>query len=371
MPEDVDGCELTRRAQTAHVLIEATELPFADIALAADFTGVAELNQAVRQVCGAAPAQLRDRLSAGSPRRAGDPITLSLRLPTRLPFAYRGAFGHLAACVAPGCEEIRDGAYRRALRLPHGSGVVGLTPHSDHVRCILTLDDRRDLADALGRCRRLLDLDADPLPVIEGLTTDPDLAAAVRDAPGQRIPGTVDAAELAVRVVLSQQVSLKAAATHAGRLVAGYGDPIVDPAGGLTHTFPSMQRLTDIDPAQLALPRSRRASFTALVTALAEGTVALAPDCDWQRARAQLRAIPGIGPWTAEVIAMRGLGDPDAFPATDLGLRAAAANLGLPAGARRLTEHAEAWRPWRSYATQHLWGTLDHAVNTWPPKEIA
>ena len=207
--------------------------------------------------------------------------------------------------------------------------------------------------------------------MIDVLSSDEALAPVVAKAPGQRIPRTVDEAELAVRAVLGQQVSMKAARTHAGRLVAAYGDPVHDPNGALTHTFPSIEQLADIDPAHLAVPISRRRTVTGLIAALADGSVVLNAGCDWEAARSQLLALPGIGPWTAEVIAMRGLGDPDAFPASDLGLRLAAEQLDLPTDHRELTARSQQWRPWRSYATQHLWTTLEHSVNHWPAKEIA
>ena len=278
-------------------------------------------------------------------------------------------FGHLAASAVPGVEEVRDGAYRRTLRLPNGNGIVSLTPQPDHVRCQLVLDDFRDLSTAIARCRRLLDLDADPEAVVDALSADPDLTALVAKAPGQRIPRTVDEQELAVRVVLGQQVSLKAARTHTRRIVTAYGQPVTDANGGLTHVFPAIEHLAEIDPAHLAFPKSRQRSLTTLIGAMADGEVVLDAGCDWNRAREQLLALPGIGPWTAEVIAMRGLGDPDAFPVSDLGVRLAAKQLGLPEDPRPLTEHSTRWRPWRSYATQHLWTALDHAVNEWPPKE--
>lgn len=368
-----------QRAQTARTLIETTQLPFSDVAFAAGFTSIRQFNDTVHAVCGTTPTALRKRVQAdrGANSRARQdnsarsPGTLSLRLPVRTPFAYGGVFGHLAATTVPGCEEVRDGAYRRTLRLGRGNGVVSLIPAADHVRCVLTLDDLRDLATATVRCRRLLDLDADPEAVIETLGADPDLGPVVGKAPGQRIPRTVDEAELAVRVVLSQQVSTKAARTHLGRLVTRYGQPIVDDGGSLTHTFPSVEELADIDPAHLAMPRSRQRTLTALVGALADGSIVLDPGTDWDRARQQLLQVPGIGGWTAEVIAMRGLGDPDAFPVTDLGVQSAAEQLGLPTGRRALSEHAARWRPWRSYATQHLWTILDHAVNEWPPMEVA
>ncbi len=254
-----------QRTQTARVLIETTELPFADVAFAAGFASIRQFNDTVRAVCDLTPTQLRlrarNRFAADA---SAAPGVLSLRLPVRTPFAYEGLFGHLAASAVPGLEEVRDGQYRRTLRLPHGHGVVGLTPQPDHVRCQLVLEDFRDLSAAIARCRRLLDLDADPEAVVEALQSDPRLAAVVAKAPGQRIPRTVDESELALRVVIGQQVSIKAASTHVGRLVAGYGTAVSDEAGGLTHVFPSISDLAALDPGHLAMPASRKRTVTAL-----------------------------------------------------------------------------------------------------------
>lgn len=360
-----------QRAQTARLLIETTDLPFGDVAFAAGFSSIRQFNDTVRLVFETTPSGLRNRAATRFGSESTSPGTVSLRLPTRTPFAYEGVFGHLAAGTVPGCEEVRDGAYRRSLRLARGNGVVSLAPATDHVRCVLMLDDFRDLTTAIARCRRLLDLDADPEAVVDALSRDPELAPVVAKAPGQRIPRTVAEAELAVRAVLGQQVSTKAARTHAGRLVAAYGQPIADPVGALTHTFPSVEQLAEIDPVHLAVPKARQRTVSALVAGLADGSVVLDAGSDWEAARGQLLALPGVGPWTAEMIAMRGLGDPDAFPASDLGLKLAAERLGLPGQQPALNDHSARWRPWRSYATQHLWTTLEHPVNHWPPKEVA
>jgi AraC family transcriptional regulator, regulatory protein of adaptative response / DNA-3-methyladenine glycosylase II len=360
-----------QRTQTARVLIETTDLSFGDVAFAAGFSSIRQFNDTVRAVCDSTPTALRKRAAARFGSDLSSPGTVALRLPVRAPFAYEGVFGHLAAGAVPGCEEVRNGAYRRTLRLPSGNGLATLTPAADHVRCLLVLDDFRDLASAIARCRRLLDLDADPAAVVEVLGSDPDLGPVVARAPGQRIPRTVDEAELAVRAVLGQQVSTRAARTHARRLVTVYGQPVQDADGALTHTFPSVQQLGELDPSHLAVPKARRRTLAALVAGLADGSVVLDAGCDWERARLQLLGLPGIGPWTAEVIAMRGLGDPDAFPVSDLGLRMAAQQLGLPVDQRALSEHSARWRPWRSYATQHLWTTLKHPVNHWPSQEVA
>ncbi len=360
-----------QRAQTARVLIETTALPFGDVAFAAGFSSIRQFNDTVREVFDVTPTELRRRSVARQDRKGVITGSLTLRLAVRQPFGYEGAFGHLAATAVTGCEEVRAGSYRRSLRLPLGNGIVGLTPTPDHVRCTLILDDFRDLTVAIARCRRMLDLDADPEAVDNVLKEDGVLRPLVIKAPGQRVPRTPDEAELAVRAVLGQQVSTKAARTHAGRLVAAHGTAIHDPAGGLTHVFPSTAQLAGIDPDRLAMPASRRHCMLSLIRALDCGDIALDAGADWDRARRQLLELPGIGPWTAEIIAMRGLGDPDAFPATDLGARSAARQLGLPDDARALSEISARWRPWRSYATQYLWTALDHPVNHWPPKETA
>jgi AraC family transcriptional regulator, regulatory protein of adaptative response / DNA-3-methyladenine glycosylase II len=353
-----------QRAQTARLLIETSALPMADVAFAAGFASIRTFNDTVREVFALSPTELRRRARGGQAAAASG--VLSLRLPFRLPLSPDNLFGHLAATAVPGVEEWRDGGYRRTLRLPHAHGIVSLRPGPEHIACQLALTDLRDLAIAISRCRRLLDLDADPVAVGDLLSGDPVLAPLVAKAPGRRVPRTVDAAEFAVRAVLGQQVSTAAARTHAGRLAAAHGEPVDDPAGGLSRLFPDAAALASVDPATLALPGARRATFAALTTALASGSVDLSAGCDWAQARAGLAALPGLGPWTVETIAMRGLGDPDAFVPGDLGIRAAAGSLGLPATPAALTRHAAAWRPWRSYAVQYLWAAGEHAINRLP-----
>ncbi|MYS45498.1 helix-turn-helix domain-containing protein, partial [Streptomyces sp. SID5998] len=257
-----------QRAQTARLLIETTALPMAEIAFAAGFSSIRSFNDTVREVFALSPSALRTRAprptatdlpsrptaadlprrpAASGPPRAAVPGTLSLRLPFRAPLNPDNLFGHLAATAVPGVEEWRDGAYRRTLRLPHGPGIAALTPRPDHVACRLTLADLRDLPVAISRCRRLLDLDADPVAVDDQLRTDPVLAPLVDKAPGRRVPRTVDEAEFAVRAVLGQQVSTAAARTHAARLVTAHGEPVDDPEGGLTHLFPAPEALAALD----------------------------------------------------------------------------------------------------------------------------
>lgn len=353
-----------QRAQAARVLIETTPLPMAEIAFAAGFSSIRSFNDTVRQVFALPPGELRARATPS--RDPNPPGVIVLRLPFRAPLAPSNLFGHLAATAVPGVEEWRDGAYRRTLRLPHGHGIVALSPRPDHIACRLFLTDSRDLTIAISRCRWLLDLDADPVAVDGHLRTDPLLAPLVDASPGRRVPRTVDAAEFAVRAVLGQQVSTAAARTHAARLVTAHGDPVRDPEGGLTHLFPAPEALAELDPESLALPRSRRTTLLTLLGALADGSLRLGFDSDRDEARARLLALPGFGPWTTEVIAMRALGDPDAFLPGDLGIRRAAQGLGLPSTPAALTSRAALWRPWRAYAVQYLWATEPHPVNHLP-----
>ncbi|MEU5285178.1 helix-turn-helix domain-containing protein [Streptomyces sp. CA-278952] len=354
-----------QRAQTARLLIETTALPMAQVAFAAGFSSIRTFNETVREVFGLAPGELRTRAARG-PRPAAVPGVIVLRLPYRAPLNPSNLFGHLAATAVPGVEEWRDGAYRRTLTLPYGHGVVALSPAPDHIACRLSLTDPRDLTRAISRCRWLLDLDADPVAVDAQLRIDPLLAPLVDAGPGRRVPRTVDGAEFAVRAVLGQQVSTAAARTHAARLVTAHGVPVEDPEGGLTHLFPTPEALAGLDPQALALPGTRRTTLTTLVAALAEDRLRLDTDTDWEQARAELAALPGFGPWTVESIAMRALGDPDAFLPTDLGIRRAAERLGLPATPAALTARAVDWRPWRAYAVQYLWTVDDHPINHLP-----
>jgi AraC family transcriptional regulator of adaptative response / DNA-3-methyladenine glycosylase II len=367
-----------QRAQTARLLIETTTLAMGDVAFAAGFPTIRTFNDTVLEVFAMSPTELRRRAAAGRPGAASQGATrqgaesassfasISLRLPFRQPMCPDNLFGHLAATAIPGVEEWRDGAYRRTLRLPNGPGLATLRPGPEFIACQLALTDLRDLAMAISRCRRLLDADADPVAIGAQLREDPQIAPLIDKAPGRRVPRTVDAAELAVRAVIGQQVSTAAARTHGARLAERLGERVDDPAGGLTRLFPDMAVLADADMAALAMPAARRQSVAALARSVASGMLDLGAGADWQLARSVLATVPGVGPWTIELVAMRGLGDPDAFTPTDLGVRQAAASLGLPASPAALTRRAERWRPWRAYAVQYLWATSDHAINHLP-----
>jgi AraC family transcriptional regulator of adaptative response / DNA-3-methyladenine glycosylase II len=359
-----------QRAQTARVLVETTDLPITQVAFAAGFASIRQFNDTVRSVFDSTPTALRTKARSSRTQGTPSPGTLTLRLPFRAPLRPDALFGHLAASAVDGLEEVRDGAFRRTLRLPGGASVVALSPTPDHIACRLALADGRDLQLAIARCRRLLDLDADPEAVDEVLGEDPDLAPWIAKAPGRRVPRTVDEHELAVRVVLGQQVSLRAASRLAGRLLEAFGDPVVDPGGGLRHTWPTVEALAGADPGELAdalaMPAARRRTVLGLVEALASGDVVLDPGVDWQDGRRMLERLPGVGPWTVELVAMRGLGDPDAFCPTDLGVRRGARAVGIDGALGALTSRSERWRPWRAYAVQHLWAALDHPMNHWP-----
>ncbi len=263
------------------------------------------------------------------------------------------------------------------MRLPHGYAVVALTAtdHGDDgpafVDADLHLSDLRDLTTAVSRCRQLLDLDADPVAVLEALRPDPLIGPLVAAEPGRRVPGAVDGFELAVRAVIGQQVSVTGARTIAGRLVRLAGEAIADPIGGITHLFPTPEALIALaehDPAAFAMPGNRRRALVALAKALRSGTVTIDPGTDPAELRAALVRLPGIGPWTAEYVAMRALRDPDAFMPTDLGVRRAARALGQPDDPTHLTALTDGWRPWRSYAMVHLWSLPAGTPKTGTPK---
>jgi AraC family transcriptional regulator, regulatory protein of adaptative response / DNA-3-methyladenine glycosylase II len=294
-------------------------------------------------------------------RRSGDAPdsgAIELRLPFRAPLDAHGLIGYLARRAVPGVEEVVDGRYRRSLRLPNGAGVVELEPRDGHVHASFRLADLRDLAAAAQRCRALLDLDSDPQTVLDALGADRVLGSLISAASGRRVPGHPDAHELAARAVLGQQISLEAAATLAGRLVRAYGEPLERPSGGVTHLFPSAATLAQADPERLPMPGARRRSLIALAAALATGGLVLDAGVDRADARRRMLALPGIGPWTAEYVAMRSLRDPDAFLPTDLGVRRALERLGLDGSPLNASRIAEAWRPYRAYALQHLWALL-------------
>ena len=354
----------SRRAQTARVLVETTGMRFAEIAFAAGFASVRQFNDTVREVYAATPSELRSaargRGGVGAAATAV-PGTLRVRIAVREPFAADDLLWFLAVHVVPGLEAVGDGWYERALRLPHGPGVVRLElgdRPAGVVPCTLTLADVRDLAPATERARRLLDADCDPVAVDDALAQDPALEPLVRARPGLRVPGQLEPAEIAVQTVLGQQVSLASARTATTRLVAAHGEPLgLEGSHAVSRLFPTMATLAALDPEDpdvLRMPRARARALTTLAGALDAGEVRLDRSTDRPSAREAMLALRGIGPWTADYVAMRALGDPDAFLPTDIGVRNASRTLGI----EDVVTRSETWRPWRSYALMRLWSVV-------------
>jgi AraC family transcriptional regulator of adaptative response / DNA-3-methyladenine glycosylase II len=347
-----------RRAQTARTLIQTTAMSFADVAFASGFASIRQFNDTVRAVYGASPSQLR-----GTGRRGGPAGQIELKIAVRAPFSARDLLDFLRPRVVSGVETAGIGWYARTLALPHGHGWVRLSVDetrrdADHVSCLLEVTDLRDVGVAVERCRRLVDADCDPVAVDSALGEDPALAPLVAARPGLRVPGHVDGHEVAVRAVVGQQISVAGAATILGRLTGRFGETVEPSAtyAGLSRLFPTAAALAEVDPEELPMPRTRGRALNALCRALADGDVCLDRSADRGDVRRRLLALPGIGPWTADYIALRALGDPDVFLPTDVGVRQALASLGAGAPA-----DASAWRPWRSYALMHLWSSLhDH-----------
>jgi len=317
-----------------------------DVAFAAGFASIRQFNATMQAAYGCRPTDLR----------RGDQVgvvgggELGLRLSYRPPFAADVLLAYLARRTIPGVEEVVDGRYRRTVALPRSRGTIELEPQADTSSVLLRvcLDDLRDLGLLSQRCRQLFDLESDPLPIGQILAADPLLAPLIAVRPGIRVPGTIDGFELAVRAIVGQQISVAGARTLLGRLVNKLGAPLAAPRGALTHFFPSAAVVAESDLKGIGLTAARATSLLALAQAVATGTLMLDRGADREKTQARLLAVPGVGPWTASYIAMRALGDPDALPATDLGLRRALERYGVDGAARVLTARAEAWRPWRA-----------------------
>lgn len=347
-----------RRAQTARTLVETTELGFADIAFAAGFSSVRQFNDTVREVYAASPTELRGR--RGSRRRADG--TIALRLAVRTPFAGRALHSFLRDHLVPGVEVAGvDGGRRwfaRTLDLPNGPGTLRLEladiPEGEtgFVHATFKLADLRDTTAAVERARRLVDADCDPRAVGDVFVDDEVIGPLARALPGLRVPGTVDGGELALRTIVGQQVSVAGARTVLAGIVAEHGRPIATDIDGLTHLFPSAESLAAADPAGMPMPRSRGRAVIGLAAALASGELQLDRGTDRDVVHEQLIGLPGVGPWTADYVALRALGHPDVFLPTDVGIKRALEVLGAPAA------DVAAWRPWRSYALLYLWTSL-------------
>ena len=348
------------RAHTASLLIETTSMTFTEVAFAAGFGSVRQFNDTVREVFASSPTELRSKKS-GARTAPTSPGSVSLRLPTRQPFAGDRAIAYLAAHAVPGIESSDGEIYRRTLDLPGGHGVIELRAADDHIDATVRLIDWTDLATAVHRIRRLLDLDADPEAVDAALMQDRSMGALVRAVPGRRAPGSTDAYETAIRAVVGQQVSLAGARTVTGRIVTSIGEPLEVDTGiddELTHVFPTPSRLATAADDLFSMPTARRDTVRRLAAAVADGVVELGVGIDPAEARSQLLALKGIGPWTADYVVMRGLGHPDLFLGTDLVVVHALDAFGLtPTDAAR-------WAPWRTYATHHLWASAAPRLDT-------
>jgi AraC family transcriptional regulator of adaptative response / DNA-3-methyladenine glycosylase II len=354
-----------QRSQTARILIETTEVPLSQIAFASGFASIRQFNDTIRAVFAMTPTELRSRAQIAARRGPRTPSgavaaagTISLRLPFRAPFDAAPMLDFLRTRAVVGVESGDETSYRRSLALPFGAATVKLAPLPDHIACTLRLDDLRDLPAAVQRCRRLLDLDADPVAVDALLEEDPLLAPLVRKHPGLRAPGHGDGFELVVRAIVGQQVSVAGARTVLGRLTAALGEPIARPEDELTTHFPTAAAFAAAPVTAFPMPKARAETVRRVARAVADGELVIDPGAARDVLESRLLAIPGIGPWTVAYVSLRALGDPDVFLPTDIGVRNALARLGVDSDPRAAAHRAEAWRPWRSYALVHLWTSL-------------
>jgi AraC family transcriptional regulator of adaptative response / DNA-3-methyladenine glycosylase II len=347
----------TRRVLLAKQLIQETRLPMGEVALAAGFGSVRRFNETFQQLFGRPPGELRRSRQEEVPAAEG----IVVRLPYRPPFDWDAIIGFLADRAIPGVERVEPRRYARTLEVDGAKGVVIVTPrHGDNA---LTAEIRfpklKALPAVIARIRRVFDLAADPGLIGDHLSQDPALAPLVAARPGLRAPGAWDGFELAVRAILGQQITVSAARALAGKLTDAYGSPIHDPAAaelGLTCVFPRPERLVGQDIAALGMPRARGAALEALARTVAEDPTIFTPRADLQSAISALKALPGVGEWTAQYIALRELREPDAFPGADIALlRAMADEAGRRPTAEELLARSERWRPWRAYAAQHIW----------------
>jgi AraC family transcriptional regulator of adaptative response / DNA-3-methyladenine glycosylase II len=347
----------SRRLALAKQLLHETGLPLAEIAFASGFSSVRRFNALFQARFGGPPSSLRRA------RALAETDAISLRLDYRPPLDWPALVGFLGARAIPGVESVEGSVYRRSVRLGDRTGWIAV--HHDPARPALRAEISLSLAGALmplvGRLRALFDLDAHPTAIDAHLGADPTLAALVARRPGLRVPGAFDGFETAIRAVLGQQVSVRAATTVSGRLAHALGDPVETPFADVTRLFPRAEVVagaTEAAIATLGMPGARARTVLALAGAVASGSVRLDRRGDAARAMEQLEALPGVGAWTAHYVAMRALGWPDAFPASDLALRQALGGI----TARDALTTAEPWRPWRAYAALHLWTNLSEGA---------
>ena len=346
----------SRRAHFARKLIGETRLPMTRIAFSAGYGSVRRFNAEIVRTFGKSPTSLRRRSKRSD---QSDPM-LGLLLPYRPPYSWDGLLRFLQPRCIPGVERIEGEQYRRTFRIGDEAGWLEIRHREEQNAVLLRVPPEHPtlLFPLSEKVQRLLDLRADPAVIAAHLRDAPG-DRIVRDSPVHRVPGAFDPFELAVRIILGQQVSVAAATTLAGRLVEQFGDPCTFARPqGLERLFPSPERLAGADLVRIGMPRTRAAAIAGLSAKVAAGELRLGPDCDPDQVRAQLTSLAGVGAWTAEFICMRVLSFPDAFPAGDLGLRKAAAAAGTKLTARQLEQRAESWRPFRAYAAMALWNHL-------------
>jgi AraC family transcriptional regulator, regulatory protein of adaptative response / DNA-3-methyladenine glycosylase II len=346
----------TRRVLLAKHLIHETCLPMSEVALAAGFGSIRRFNETFQHLFGRAPSTLRRGTGAASPGPAGE---VAILLPYRPPYDWPAMLAFLRARAIPGVEVVARDGYTRTIEVAGEHGTVAVRPATGNaLRATIQFPQLSALPTIVARLRRVFDLIADPEVIGAHLSEDSRLAPLVAARPGLRVAGAWDGFELAVRALLGQQITVAGAATLAGRLVAAYGKPLAGGVEGLSHVFPSPERLADADLSSLGLTRARAAALGSLARAVVADPQIFGPRQSLDAALLKLRALPGIGEWTAQYIAMREMREPDAFPAADLGLmRAMADRKGRRPSPGALLARAERWRPWRAYAAQHLWAS--------------
>jgi AraC family transcriptional regulator of adaptative response / DNA-3-methyladenine glycosylase II len=351
----------TRRVLFAKQLIQDTGMPMVEIALAAGFGSVRRFNETFQALFRRPPSALRRKSVSDLPAGSVPAVGVTLRLGYRPPYDWDAMLGFLQARAIDGVEAIENGVYRRSVGIDRHTGSIEVAhlPARNSLAVTIRFPCVRALTAIVARVRRVFDLGADIETIGAHLSRDPHLAPLVALRPGLRAPGGWDGFELAIRAILGQQVTVAAARRLAGRLVALYGEPLPDDrrgSPGLTHVFPTPQRIAGADLGALGMSVARRTALKALAEAAAADPNLFRPFGTLEEAVARWRTIFGIGEWTAQYIALRALRETDAFPASDIGLLRGAAVIGgtrpTPAG---LIDRAEPWRPWRAYAAQHLW----------------
>jgi AraC family transcriptional regulator, regulatory protein of adaptative response / DNA-3-methyladenine glycosylase II len=339
----------TRRLHFAKKLIDETSLPMSEVALSSGFGCVRRFNAAIRKVYARTPTQIR-RLARQTALHNEEQYFFRLRF--RPPYNWRGMLEFLAPRCTPGVEVVENGSYRRSVSLNGQSGYfeVSLDANNPSLLVKLHFGDPRSLFFIIERIRAMFDLNADWSAIVDSLKSDPSLAQAMRAEPGLRVPGSWDGFELATRAILGQQISVKGATTFAGRMAEKFGRPFAG-AAGLNHVFPEPETLAEADLASIGLTKARAETIRNFARAVRDGNIRFDGVVNLEETLGRLCEISGIGKWTAQYVAMRALGEPDAFPSGDLGLLHA---LGLT-NTRELEQRAEAWRPWRAYAAMYLW----------------